>query len=48
MHTRTSGGSSDTEVNALTVVPQGCEPACVWTMLVTTVTPVTKRPITSR
>ena len=49
MATRTSGGSSETAVNELTVVPHGCESsASGFSSVVTTVTPVTKRPMTSR
>ena len=40
----TSGGSSDTELSALTVIPNGRSPSSA----VTTVTPVTKWPITRR
>ena len=40
----TSGGSRDTELSALTVIPSGRSPSNVYT----TVTPVTKRPITRR
>src|SRR5450631_4005297 len=43
--TRTSGGSSDSEVTALAVVPTGWPSASTD---VTTVTPVAKRPIASR
>lgn len=38
-HTRTVGGSAHTEVNALTVMPQG-RPSC---RVVTMVTPLTTR-----
>ena len=44
----TSGGSRLTEVKALTVVPQGWMPSGVGEAVVMTVTPVTKRPRTSR
>ena len=40
----TSGGSSETELRALTVMPNGCSPSSA----VTTVTPVTKWPMTRR
>ncbi len=40
----TSGGSSETELSALTVIPKGRCPSSA----VTTVTPVTKWPITRR
>ena len=40
----TSGGSSDTELSALTVMPNGRSPSSA----VTTVTPVTKWPMTLR
>ena len=40
----TSGGSSDTELSALTVIPNGRSPSSA----VTTVTPVTKWPMTCR
>ena len=40
----TSGGSSETELRALTVIPNGRSPSSA----VTTVTPVTKWPITWR
>ena len=47
--TMTSGGSSEMPVNELTVVPHGWESfASGFSSVVTTVTPVTKRPITSR
>jgi len=42
--TITSGGSSETELSALTVIPKGCAPSNAET----TVTPVTKCPITRR
>src|SRR5438128_8126393 len=45
MHTRTSGGSSDTDVNELAVKPRG-EPSG-W-IVVTTVTPVTNAPSARR
>ena len=40
----TSGGSSETELSALTVIPKGRAPSSAET----TVTPVTKWPITRR
>src|SRR5205807_4654251 len=43
-HTSTSGGLSETEQNALTVKPASVS----WLFVVTTVTPVAKRPITCR
>src|SRR5688500_6520377 len=43
-HTRTSGGSSDSDVNEFAVIPYGWSPA--W--LVMTVTPVAKAPIAER
>ena len=43
MQTSTSGGSSETEQKALTVMPARCEPSAV----VTTVTPVVNLPITA-
>src|SRR5215470_11677197 len=41
MHTRTSGGSSDTEVKEFAVKPRGVPSGC---SVVTTVTPVAKAP----
>ena len=40
----TSGGSSETELSAFTVIPNGRSPSSA----VTTVTPVTKWPMTRR
>jgi hypothetical protein len=45
MQTRTSGGSSDTEQNALTVIP--CKRPSE-SLVVTTVTPLAKRPSAAR
>jgi hypothetical protein len=42
---RTSGGDSDTELNELTVVPRRVPPLAI---VVTTATPVGKRPSASR
>jgi hypothetical protein len=45
MQMRTSGGSSDTDVNEFTVSPMGAPSA---SRVVTTVTPVGKRAMTER